>query len=60
MSLVSNPPPTHTVTVTLWAPSHLSDTEVAEMVNDKLRTAGSTLVIDKVRAVREQPAGQVP
>lgn len=33
----------------VWAPDHLTPTEVAEMVDDKLRDGGTTLVVDKVR-----------
>jgi hypothetical protein len=36
------------VNVRLLAPEHLSMTEVAEMVDDKLRAAGSVLVVDRV------------
>ncbi len=35
--------------VTMWCPDHLTSTEAAEMINGKLREAGTPLVVDMVR-----------
>lgn len=35
--------------VAVWAPDRLSDAEVAEIVDDKLREAGSVLVVESVK-----------
>jgi hypothetical protein len=40
----------------VWAPEHLSGAEVAEMVNDKLRAAGSVLVVEAIRVAPSSAA----
>lgn len=38
-------------TVLLWAPDHLSDAEVAEMIEDKLSHPDTVLVVGIVKVV---------